>query len=72
MSDNTEAFVLPGFLPRREYAKKIGRCDRTAKRQQDRGEIIVRYFGNLPCVDLEATAARARGEDRPKRRGKAA
>jgi hypothetical protein len=63
MSDIADAFVLPGFMPRKTWAAALNRHDRTAKRMQDRGEIVVRYFGNLPCVDLEATAARRRGED---------
>jgi len=60
---------LPGFVLRKQWAEARGRCDRTAKRAQDRGEIVVRYFGKDPYVDVEATIARSRGEDR--RRGRA-
>jgi hypothetical protein len=59
--------ALPGLMLRRAWAEQIGKCDRTAKRLQDAGKIIVRYVGKDPYVDLEATAARIRGEG--KRRG---
>jgi hypothetical protein len=72
MSDSAEAFVLPGFLPRKVFAKKIDRCDRTVKRMQDRGEVVVTYFGNQPFVDLEKTLARRRGEDKRRGRGRSA
>jgi hypothetical protein len=70
MSDNAEAFVLPGFMPRKTFAERMNRCDRTVKRMQDRGEIIVTYFGNQPFVDLEKTLARRRGEDKRGGRGR--
>jgi hypothetical protein len=66
---DSDDFVLPGFMPRKTWAKQIGRCDRTVKRWQDRGQIVVRYFGNLPCVDIEATADRRRAENNRRGRG---
>jgi hypothetical protein len=70
MSDSAEeAFILRGFLPRKVFAAKIGRCDRTVKRLQDAGKIVVTYLGNQPLVDVEKSLARMRGED--KRRGRA-
>jgi hypothetical protein len=54
------------------WAAKMNRTDFTAKRWQDQGKIVVTYFGQIPFVDLEATAARARGEDKKSRRGRAA
>jgi hypothetical protein len=69
MSDSTEEFVLPGLMPRKMFAKRMGRCDRTLKRMQDRGEVVVTYFGNQPFVDVEKTLARRRGEDKRRGRG---
>ena len=51
---------------------QLGKCDRTAKRLQDAGRIVVIYIGKDPFVDLERTAARLRGEDKRSRRGRAA
>jgi hypothetical protein len=68
MSEVKEASPLPGFERRDLWAAKMDRSDASAKRWQDRGRIVVRYLGNIPFVDLEATAARVRGEDRPRRR----
>jgi hypothetical protein len=72
MTDDGEAFVLPGFMPRKQFAEKIGRCDRTAKRLQDAGKIVVTYLGNQPLVDVEKSLARMRGEDKRRSRGRAA
>jgi hypothetical protein len=61
--------LLPGFAPRDEWVAEVfGKCARTAKRWEDQGLIVVRRFGRQPFVDLEATARRARGEDRPPRK----
>ena len=60
--------LLPGHMPRAAWAKGIGKCDRTAKRWQDSGRIVVHYLGRDPYVDLEATARRIRGEDRQRSR----
>jgi hypothetical protein len=68
MSEVNTSNPLPGFMLRRDWAAARGRCDRTAKRAQDRGEIVVRYFGKDPYVDIEATIARSRGEDRKRGR----
>jgi hypothetical protein len=68
MSDNAEAFVLPGFLPRKQFAKQLGVCERTIKRRVDAGQVVERPFGKERLVDIEATAARMRGDDKPKRR----
>ena len=62
---------LPGFEPRAQWAARLGKCDRTAKRWQDAGLIVVTYMGKEPYVDVEGTADRMRGRGRP-RRGKAA
>jgi hypothetical protein len=59
---------LPGFELRSKWAERIGKCDATAKRWQDRGTLVVEYFGRDPYVDIEATAARMRGDDKPQRR----
>ena len=72
MSEVTTPNPLPGLVPRRKWAAGLGKCDRTAKRLQDAGKIVVRYVGKDPYVDVEATAARIRGEDRPRRGRKAA
>jgi hypothetical protein len=61
---------LPGYMLRAAWAQQMGKCDRTAKRWQDAGRIVVRYMGKDPYVDLEATARRIRGEDRPRRNGR--
>jgi hypothetical protein len=72
MSEDTTPNPLPGLVPRRKWAAGVGKCDRTAKRLQDAGKIVVRYVGKDPYVDLEATARRIRGEDRPRRGHRAA
>ena len=59
---------LPGFELRSKWAARLGKSDWTAKRWQDAGKIVVRYIGRDPYVDIEATAARNRGDDKPKRR----
>ena len=59
---------LPGHVLRPVWAARLGKCDRTAKRWQDAGLIVVTYLGKDPYVDVERTAARLRGEDR--RRGR--
>lgn len=63
MDASTPQSPLPGFEHRNAWAKKLGKCARTAKRWQDKGLIVVRYIGKDPYVDIEATAARMRGED---------
>jgi hypothetical protein len=64
---NDALSALPGLERRDLWAARLGKCDKTAKRWQDRGLIVVRYLGKDPYVDLEKTAARLRGDD--KRRG---
>lgn len=63
--------VIPGFELRSKWAERLGKCDTTAKRWQDAGKIVVRYIGRDPFVDIEATAARIRGEGGSKRRREA-
>ena len=61
--------LLPGFVPRAEYMKRVhGKSDWTGRRWQDAGRLVVTYFGRTPFVDVVATIARTKGEDRPKRR----
>jgi hypothetical protein len=61
--------ALPGFMPRPEYMRRVhGKSDYTGRRWQAAGTLVVRYFGRTPFVDTAATAARARGEDRPARK----
>ena len=43
--------------------------DRTAKRWQDDGQIIVRYLGRQPFVDIPATAQRSGGRGSAATRG---
>jgi hypothetical protein len=60
---------LDGFMPRPDYMRKVhDKSDYTGRRWQANGTLIVRYFGKTPFVDIAATAARARGEDRVCRR----
>jgi hypothetical protein len=59
---------LPGYELRSKWAAQLGKCDTTAYRWQRAGRIVVKYFGKDPYVDIEATAARNRGGDGPKRR----
>jgi hypothetical protein len=65
-----EACPLPGFVLRRKYMRRLNKSDHTGKRWQDKGDLVVRYFGKDPYVDLEATARRARGEDNVRRPGR--
>ena len=58
---------LPGYPPRKEWARCKGVSDFTARRWQRAGKIVVKYLGREPLVDIEATMARMRGEDRPRR-----
>jgi hypothetical protein len=68
-TDDERSSLLPGLMPRKEWARKaLKSCDRTAKRLQDKGRIVVEYIGKEPFVVIEATAARLRGDDKPKRR----
>ena len=65
MADTT---LLHGFMRRDVYMRQVhGKSDYTGKRWQDRGELVVEYFGRTPMVDTIRTAARKRGEDRPRR-----
>jgi hypothetical protein len=59
--------ILPDMMPRAEWAAKKGKTDRTVRRWQDAGLIVVAYVGRDPYVVLSKTAARLRGEDRPSR-----
>ena len=69
MMTNESSVFLPGLMPRAEWARKaINSTDRTAKRLQDAGKIVVRYIARQPFVDIEATTARIRGADKPKNR----
>ena len=68
---DTDADPLAGLMPRPQWARKaLNKSDRTAKRLQDAGRIVVTYIGKDPYVVLEATARRLRGEDRPRRNGR--
>jgi hypothetical protein len=71
-TDKDAAFVLPGFMPRREFARQIGRCERTVARLEARGLVVTVPFGNHRLVDLEKTTARMRGETGDKRRSRKA
>jgi hypothetical protein len=63
-TDDAPSALLPGFMLRKQWARQaLNKCDRSAKRLQDKGLIVVRYFGKDPYVDIPATAARMRGED---------
>jgi hypothetical protein len=53
--------ALPGWMPRPERAKSIGKCDRTAARWQARGLIVVGYLGAAPYVHVQKTAERMAG-----------
>jgi hypothetical protein len=67
-SDLTANDLLPGLMPRPKYARHaLNSCDKTAKRLQDAGKLVVHYIGRRPYVDIEATARRLRGEDAPRR-----
>ena len=67
MSDNEDMAALPGLMARPEWAAQVGKCDRTAKRMQDRGQLCVVYVGRTPFVDVLKTMARLKGEDAPPR-----
>jgi hypothetical protein len=59
---------LPGYMPRPRYMKEVhGKSDFTGRRWQQQGLLVIKYFGRTPFVDLVATVARMRGEDRPQR-----
>ena len=63
-----DAELLPGFERRDIYmARAHGKSDFTGRRWQAAGKIVVRYFGRTPMVDIAATLARMRGDDRPRR-----
>jgi hypothetical protein len=69
ITDDAPSALLPGLMHRAEWARKaINSTDRTAKRLQDAGKIVVRYIARQPYVDIEATAARIRGDDMPNRK----
>jgi hypothetical protein len=70
MTDNEQSEgLLEGLMPRKEWARQaLNRCDRTAKRLQDAGMIVVVTIGKQPFVDIKKTAARIRGDDQPKRK----
>lgn len=71
MDVTDDAFVLPGLMPRKQFAKLINRCERTVKRLEDAGKVVTVPFGSHRLVDVEKTRARLRGEDR-RRGGRAA
>jgi predicted site-specific integrase-resolvase len=67
MSDivtSSDAFLLPGLMPLKEFGRRVNRCSRTLKRWEDQGKLVVFALGNERLVDLEKTAARLRGEER--------
>jgi hypothetical protein len=66
--DTDDRSPLPGMEHRDAWVARQGKSKWTGKRWQDDGRIVVRYIGRTPYIDLEATAARMRGEDRPARR----
>jgi hypothetical protein len=61
-------FVLPGLMRRKEFARRANRCEKTLKRWEDAGKIVVVHLGNERLIDVPKTLARLRGEDR--RRGR--
>jgi hypothetical protein len=63
-------YVLPGMMPRKDFAAAMEVCERTTKRWEDQGRIVVVHLGNQRLVDVEQSLARLRGEH--KRRGRAA
>jgi hypothetical protein len=63
----SEPFVLPGLMPRKDFAKAMGVCERTIVRQVAAGKVVEVALGKLRLIDVEKTAVRMRGED--KRRG---
>jgi hypothetical protein len=65
-----QPFFLSGLMPRKEFAAKVNRCERTVKRWQDQGKLVVFSIGNERWVDVEKSLARIRGERPP--RGRAA
>jgi predicted site-specific integrase-resolvase len=62
---------LHGLMPRKEFATVMKVCERTTKRWEDQGRIVVVKLGNQRLVDIEKSVARMRGEDK-RRRGRAA
>jgi hypothetical protein len=54
---------LPGLVRRDVWMAERGHCDRTGKRWQDRGFLVVRYLGRKPYVDETATLERLREAD---------
>jgi hypothetical protein len=63
-------FLFPGLMPLKQFGIEVDRCPRTLKRWQAQGKLIVRDMGNQRFVDLEATAARMRGEEEKRPRGR--
>jgi hypothetical protein len=59
---------LPGLVHRDTYMRELGLHPATGRRWQGAGKIVVRYLGRQPYVDVPATGARVRGEDRRGRR----
>jgi hypothetical protein len=59
-------------MPRKEFARQIGKCERTVKRLVNAGKVVEREFGNERLIDIEATTARMRGEDRHDRKRRVA
>jgi hypothetical protein len=63
---------LPGLVPRKTFGASLNppRSEFTVRRWEREGRIVVRRIGRVAFVDLDATAARMRGEDqlRPRRR----
>jgi hypothetical protein len=65
------SFLFPGLMPLKQFGVEVDRCQRTLKRRQAQGKLVVCDLGNEKFVDLEKTAARMRGEDeRPRGRGR--
>jgi predicted site-specific integrase-resolvase len=60
-------YVLLGLMPRKDFAAEMDVCERTTKRWEDQGRIVVVHLGNQRLVDVEKSLARLRGEDRPRR-----
>jgi hypothetical protein len=52
-------------MHRDEWARSINRHPATVKRWQDKGDVVVRYLGRDPFVDIPATTALMRGETKP-------
>ncbi len=67
----TSDFFLQGLMPRKQFAAQMGRCERTVKRWEDQGRLVVIKLGNDRLIDVEKSLSRLRGE-RPNTRGRAA